>query len=185
MMSLIPLSSCHCAVNIHVILEETKWIQAKYHQLTWINSLISPINSALENCSSLKRTEARTNLEGKENHSKSLFRRHSYLSAQFFMRITNFLYTFSRFSERFLISTLLAILRISIQNKQLRPKIIKHTFKQLKRIWPKLTLNIKINKRKLLSKQQKDAAYMTSILIITLFLSLYRHVMKEGISKQI
>ena len=101
------------------------------------------------------------------------------------MRITNFLYTFSRFSERFLISTLLAILRISIQNKQLRPKIIKHTFKQLKRIWPKLTLNIKINKRKLLSKQQKDAAYMTSILIITLFLSLYRHVMKEGISKQI
>ena len=181
-MSLIPLSSCHCAVNIHVILEETKWIQAKYHQLTWINSLISPINSALFK---LKRTEARTNLEGKENHSKSLFRRHSYLSAQFFMRITNFLYTFSRFSERFLISTLLAILRISIQNKQLRPKIIKHTFKQLKRIWPKLTLNIKINKRKLLSKQQKDAAYMTSILIIILFLSLYRHVMKEGISKQI
>ena len=124
-------------------------------------------------------------MEGKENHSKSLFRRHSYLSAQFFMRITNFLYTFSRFSERFLISTLLAILRISIQNKQLRPKIIKHTFKQLKRIWPKLTLNIKINKRKLLSKQQKDAAYMTSILIIILFLSFYRHVMKEGISKQI
>ena len=184
-MSCIPLVCCHCAVNIHVMLEETKWIQAKYHQLTWINSLISPINSALENCSSLKRTEARTNLEGKENYSKSLFRRHSYLSAQFFMRITNFLYTFSRFSERFLISTLLAILRISIQNKQLRPKIIKHTFKQLKRIWPKLTLNIKINKRKLLSKQQKDAAYMTSILIITLFLSLYRHVMKEGISKQI
>ena len=181
-MSLIPLSSCHCAVNIHVILEETKWIQAKYLQLTWINSLISPINSALFK---LKRTEARTNLEGKENHSKSLFRRHSYLSAQFFMRITNFLYTFSRFSERFLISTLLTILRISIQNKQLRPKIIKHTFKQLKRIWPKLTLNIKINKRKLLSKQQKDAAYMTSILIIILFLSLYRHVMKEGISKQI
>ena len=83
------------------------------------------------------------------------------------MRITNFLYSFSRLSERFLISALLAILRISIQNKRLRPKIIKHTFKQLKRIWPKLTLNIKINKRKLISKQQKDAAiYMTSILII-------------------
>ena len=104
---------------------------------------------------------------GKENHSKSLFRRHGYLSAQFFMRITNFLYSFSRLSERFLISALLAILRISIQNKELRPKIIKHTFKQLKRIWSKLTLNIKINKRKLISKQQKDAAiYITSILII-------------------
>ena len=38
---------------------------------------------------------------------------------------------------------------------------MKHTSKQLKRIWPKLVLNIQLNKRKL-SKQQKAAAiYMT------------------------
>ena len=85
-MSCIPLVCCHCAVNIHVMLEETKWIQAKYHQLTWINSLISPISSALENCSSSERTEARANLGGKGNHSK----RHSDLSAQFFIKVTNF-----------------------------------------------------------------------------------------------
>ena len=162
MMPFIPLSSCHWAVNIHVILEETKLIQAKYHQLTWINSLISPINSGLENCSSSKRTEARTNLGGKGNPSKRLFRRQSYVLAQFFMGITNFLQTFSQLSKRFLISTLLAILRIGIQNKQHRSKIMKHTSKQLKQIWPKLVLNIQLNKRKLLSKQQKTAAiYMT------------------------
>ena len=161
-MSFIPLSSCHWAVNIHVILEETKWIQAKYHQLTWINSLISPINSDLENCSSSKRTEARTNLGRKRNPSKRLFRRQSYPSAQFFEGITNFLQTFSQLSKRFLISTLLAILRIGIQNQQLRSKIMKHTSKQLKWIWPKLVLNIQLNKRKLLSKQHKTAAmYMT------------------------
>ena len=160
-MSCIPLVSCHCAVNIHVILEETKWIQAKYHQLTWINSLISPINSALENCSSSKRIEARTNLAGKENHSKRLFWRHSYLSAQFFIKVTNLLSNFCRISERFLISTFLAILRICIHSMQLQPKIMKHTSKQLKGIWPKLISNIKLNKRKL-SKQQKAAAiYMT------------------------
>ena len=79
-MSCIPLINCHCAVNIHVILEETKQIQATYQQLIRINSLIFPINSALENCSGLKRTKARTNLIGKENHSKRLFRRHCYLS---------------------------------------------------------------------------------------------------------
>ena len=39
---------------------------------------------------------------------------------------------------------------------------MKHTSKQLKQIWPKLVLNIQLNKRKLLSKQQKAAAiYMT------------------------
>ena len=161
-MSCIPILSCHFAVNMHVNLEETKWIQAKYHQLTWINSLISPINSSLENCSSSKRTEARTNLGGKGNHSKRLFRSQIYLSAQLFMRITNFLQTFSRISERFLISTLLAILRICSQNKQLQQKIIKHTSKQLKRIWHKLALNIHLSKIKLLSKQQKAAVtYMT------------------------
>ena len=49
MMPFIPLISYQCAVNIQVILEETKWIQAKYHKLTCINSLISPIISALKN----------------------------------------------------------------------------------------------------------------------------------------
>ena len=39
----------------------------------WINSLISRINSALENCSSSKRTEAKASLGGKGNHSKRLF----------------------------------------------------------------------------------------------------------------
>ena len=112
-MSFIPLCSCHCAVNIHVILEEAKWIQTNYHQLTWIDSLIPPpINSAHENCSSSKRTEARMNSGGKRNHSKRLFRRRSYLSAQYFMRITNFLWTLSWLYELFLISTPLAILSI-------------------------------------------------------------------------
>ena len=91
MMTFMPLVCCHCAINIHVILEETKWIQAKYHQLTWINSLISPINSALEKFSSSKRAVARANLGGKGNHWKSLYLRRSYLSAQFFIKVTNFL----------------------------------------------------------------------------------------------
>ena len=116
-MSCIPLVSCHCAVNIHVILEETKWIQAKYHQLTWINSLISPINSTLQKSSSSKRAEARGNLGGKGNHSKRLFLGHSYLSAQSFIKVTKFLQNFSRISERFFISKFLAILRICIQSK--------------------------------------------------------------------
>ena len=64
-------------------------------------------------------------------------------------------------SERFLISTFLAILRICIHSKQLQSKIMKHTSKQLKAIWPKLVLNIQLNKRKL-SKQQKAAViYLT------------------------
>ena len=117
MMTFMPLVCCHCAINIHVILEETKWIQAKYHQLTWINSVVSPINSAVEKSSTSKRTETRVNLGGKGNHSKRFFLRPSYLSAQFFIKVTNFLLNFSRISERVLISIFLAILRICIQSK--------------------------------------------------------------------
>ena len=73
MMTFMPLVCCHCAINIHVILEETKWIQAKYHQLTWINSVVSPINSAVEKSSTSKRAETRVNLGGKGNHSKRFF----------------------------------------------------------------------------------------------------------------
>ena len=155
MLFFIPLVNCHCPVNIHVILEEIKWIQAKYHQLSWINSLISLINSALENCSSSKRIEARTNLREKGNHLR-LFRRLSFPSAQFY-KSYHFLKNFSGISQRFLISTFLKILRICIHSKQLQPKIMKHTSKQLKEIWLELVLNIQLNKRKL-SKQQKAAA---------------------------
>ena len=91
MMSCIPLVCCHCAVNIHVMLEETKLIQAKYHQLTCVNSLISPINLALENCSSSKWTEARANLGGKGNQSlKDVISKAQLLSAQFFIEVANF-----------------------------------------------------------------------------------------------
>ena len=145
-------------------MEETKWIQAIYHQLVGINSLISSINSVLENCPSSKGIEARTNLRGKANHWKRLFWRHileAHMSAQFFIKVTIFLQNFSRIFERFLISTFLAILRIYIHSNQLQPKIMKHTSKQLKGIWPKLVSNIQLNKRKL-SKQEKAAAiYMT------------------------
>ena len=88
---------------------------------------------------------------------RRLFWRNSYHLVQFFIKVTNFLKTFSRISKRFLISTFLAILWICIQNKQLQPKIMKDTSKQLKRIWYKLVLNIQLNKRKL-NKQQKAAA---------------------------
>ena len=91
---------------------------------------MSPFNSALENCSSSKRIETRTNLGGKGNHSKRLFRRHSYLLAKFI----NFFKKIQPDIERFLISTFMVISRICIQNKQLQPKIMKHTSKQLKRI---------------------------------------------------
>ena len=153
MLSFIPFISCHCTVNIHAVLEETKWIQAKYQQLTWINSLISHINSALENCSRSKRIEARTNLVGKGNHSKRLLRRHSYLSAQFFISyqfsITIFnKHTFSNFANLY-------------SKKQLWPKIMKHTSKQLKRILLKLVLNIKLNKRKLSKQQNAATIYRT------------------------
>ena len=166
-MQCIALVSCHhCAVNTHVILEETKWIQAIYHQLAGIDSFISPISSVLANCPSSKRIEARTNFGGKGNHWKRLFWRHSYISAQFFIKVTIFVQNFSRIFERFLISTFLAILRIYIHSNQLQPKIMKHTSKQLKGIWPKLVLNIQLNKRKL-SKQEKLLLYIwLSMLII-------------------
>ena len=55
----------------------------------------------------------------------------------------------------------MAILGFCIQSNWLQSKIMKHTSKQLKRIWSKLVLNIRLNKRKLSKQQIAVAIYMT------------------------